>query len=177
MPFEVSGHVTPKPYPKSRAGRRVVPLPSMVSDLLKRHRDEYGTGPAGEVFTNEAGTPLRRTLFRARIWRPALVRAGLLGAVAEEGEKFRATWPTTTGDMSEVFSTAVQAVKAIARHGEGGLRFHDLRHSYASWLITSGVPGSRRTAGDGTRAPNNHAGDLRPRPGGSQERVLDAFAA
>jgi hypothetical protein len=33
----------------------------MVSDLLKRHRDQYGTGSAGEVFTNEAGTPLRRT--------------------------------------------------------------------------------------------------------------------
>ncbi|WP_158294087.1 tyrosine-type recombinase/integrase [Kribbella sp. VKM Ac-2568] len=30
--IEVSGHVTSKHYPKSRAGRRVVPLPSMVSD-------------------------------------------------------------------------------------------------------------------------------------------------
>jgi hypothetical protein len=90
-------HVTPKPYPKSPAGRCVIPLPSMVSDLLQRYRDRYGTGPAGEVFTNEAGTPLRRTLLRARRCRPALVQAALLGAVTEEGEKFRATWPTPTG--------------------------------------------------------------------------------
>jgi integrase len=59
---EVSGHVTPKPYSKSRAGRRVVPVPPMVAELLERHRSLYGTGPAREVFTNEAGTPLRRTL-------------------------------------------------------------------------------------------------------------------
>ncbi|HET6297325.1 MAG TPA: site-specific integrase [Kribbella sp.] len=175
--IEVSGHVTPKPYPKSRAGRRVVPLPSMVADLLKRHRDLYGTGPAGEVFTNEAGTPLRRTLFRARIWRPALVRAGLLGAVTEEGEKFRATWPTPTGDMSEVFSTAVQAVKAIARHGDGGLRFHDLRHSYASWLITSGVPVPDVQRVMGHERPTTTLAIYTHVQGGSQERVLDALAA
>src|SRR5262249_48219978 len=26
------------------------------------------------------------------------------------------------------------------RAGSGGLRFHDLRHSYATWLISQGVP-------------------------------------
>lgn len=59
--------MTPKPYPKSRAGRRVVPVPPMVGRLLEEYRELYGTGQAGEVFINEAGTPLRRTLFRARI--------------------------------------------------------------------------------------------------------------
>ena len=32
------------------------------------------------------------------------------------------------------------STEEVARHAEGGLRFRDLRHSYASWLITSGVP-------------------------------------
>jgi integrase len=38
---EVSGRVTDKPYPKSRAGRRVVPLPGFVVELLTEHEDRY----------------------------------------------------------------------------------------------------------------------------------------
>jgi hypothetical protein len=36
---EVAGSVSTKPYPKSRAGRRVVPLPDHEVQLLKVHRD------------------------------------------------------------------------------------------------------------------------------------------
>ena len=28
----------------------------------------------------------------------------------------------------------------VARHRSGGLRLHDLRHSYATWLVDDGVP-------------------------------------
>jgi integrase len=28
----------------------------------------------------------------------------------------------------------------VARSAHGSLRFHDLRHSYATWLISDGVP-------------------------------------
>jgi integrase len=82
---EVAGHVTDKPFPKSKAGRRVVPLPPFVVELLREHRARYEPGPAGQVFSNEAGGPPRRTLFRSRVWRPALVRAGLLGSVRQSG--------------------------------------------------------------------------------------------
>jgi integrase len=174
---EVNGHVTPKPYPKSRAGRRVVPVPSMVGRLLEEYRELYGTGQAGEVFINEAGTPLRRTLFRARIWRPSLVRAGLLGWVVEEGDKFRGTWPTPAGDETELFKTKAQAVKAVSRHAEGGLRFHDLRHSYASWLITSGVPIPDVQRVMGHERPTTTLAIYTHVQGGSQERVLGALAA
>ena len=58
--IEVAGTVTTKPFPKSRAGRRAVPLPPFVVQALKEHRARYGEGPSGEVFTNEADGPVRR---------------------------------------------------------------------------------------------------------------------
>lgn len=139
---EVAGTVTSKPFPKSRAGRRVVPLPPFVAQALTAHRSMYGHGPAGEVFTNEAGGPPRRTLFRARIWRPTLVRAGLLGNVIEHGpDQYEATWTADHGrELSATFQRERDAVREISRHASGGLRFHDLRHSYATWLVSDGVP-------------------------------------
>jgi integrase len=97
---EVSGQVRLKPYPKSRAGRRTVPLPRFVVDLLRSHRCDFEPGVEGLVFVAKTGEPLKRGTFRARVWKPSLVRARL----------------------------------AVT------LRFHDLRHSYATWLVSDGVP-------------------------------------
>jgi integrase len=139
---EVAGDVRSKAYPKSRAGRRAVPLPVFLVDLLRAHIELYPPGPAGEVFTNTAGGPLRRGLFRTRIWRPALVRAGLLGKVVELGEcRHLAVWTDVEGlELRAEFETERQAVEHVARHAGAGLRFHDLRHSYATWLAEDGVP-------------------------------------
>ncbi|GAA1791874.1 tyrosine-type recombinase/integrase [Planosporangium flavigriseum] len=139
---EVAGTVTAKPFPKSKAGRRTVPLLPAVVQLLAEHSRQFASGPLGEVFTNQAGGPLRRTLFRARVWRPALVRAGLLGKVVEVGPRsYFAAWPDTTGlEWSAEFPTEREAVAHVAKNAAGGLRFHDLRHSYATWLVSSGVP-------------------------------------
>lgn len=95
---EVSGHITAKPYPKSAAGRRLVPVPPPLVELLREHRASYPSG--GLVFTNTAGGPVGRTSFRTQHWKPALRRAGL------------------------------------PEH----LRFHDLRHAYATWLVSDGLP-------------------------------------
>ena len=95
---EVGGRITPKPYPKSRAGRRTVPLPVPLVELLAEHREAF---PSPElVFCNSVGGPVGRTSFRTRVWKPAIRRAGL----------------------------------------PERLRFHDLRHSYATWLVSDGVP-------------------------------------
>jgi site-specific recombinase XerD len=40
----------------------------------------------------------------------------------------------------EIFYTYAQAVKHVARHAGEALRFHDLRHSYATWLVDDEVP-------------------------------------
>jgi integrase len=114
---EVAGTVTAKPFPKSRAGRRTVPLPAVVVELLTRHRDTYPPGPAGEVFTNSAGGPLRRTLFRSRVCRPALVAAGLLGSVKQLGDtKYRATWKDNNGPRGH--SRSPDARDGRERRGE-----------------------------------------------------------
>jgi integrase len=140
--IEVAGHVTFKPYPKTRAGRRVVPLPPFVVKLLRAHRQLVPSGPAGEVFTNEAAGPLRLTVFRAWIWRPALVRAGLLGTVVQVGPRvWRATWRDRDGnEVIEEFPNRRVARARVSRMAQGGLRFHDLRHLYATWLVSDGVP-------------------------------------
>jgi integrase len=99
---ETPGAVTLRPYTKTRAGIRTVPLPAFLAEALRAERARLGERPAPEalVFPSRAGTPLRRSHFRRRVWTPAVVRSGL---------------PPT-------------------------LRFHDLRHSYATWLVSDGLP-------------------------------------
>jgi hypothetical protein len=38
---EVDGRITPKPYPKSRAGRRTLPIPVALVELLTAHREAF----------------------------------------------------------------------------------------------------------------------------------------
>ncbi|MEU4477046.1 hypothetical protein AB0F68_03095 [Micromonospora sp. NPDC023966] len=42
------------------------------------------------------------------------------------------------------FTTEREAVGCVAVKAAGGMRFHDLRHAYAAWLVTDGVPRTRR---------------------------------
>jgi integrase len=142
---EVNGHVSIRPYPKSKRSRRIIPLPPFAVELLKAHGQKYLPGPTGEVFTNSAGGPLRRSLFRSRIWRPALVRSGLLGKVIELGEgdnrRYLGVWTDVEGlEQRAELPTERDAVEHVARRAGAGLRFHDLRHSYATWLVSNGVP-------------------------------------
>jgi integrase len=134
---EVSGHVSEKAYPKSRAGRRDVPLPAFLVDLLDKHRRLVAPGPRGEVFSNRDGGPLMRGHFRARVWKPALDRAGLPAA----------------------------------------MRFHDLRHCYATWLVSDGVPINYVQAVLGHENASTTLDRYTHTPTGSGDRIRAAFVA
>jgi integrase len=140
--IEVSGQTSFKPFPKSAAGRRTIPLPPWLVEILQEHREIYPLGENGLVFPNAVGKPLRRTLFRSRVWRPALVRAGMLGTLTVVNDNtVQAGWSDDTGaTLIKEFLTEREAVLHISRSCAGGLHFHDLRRSYATWLVDDGVP-------------------------------------
>lgn len=175
---EVAGTVTVKPFPKTRAGRRVVPLPPFVVAQMRGYRAAYPPGPTGEVFTNTNRGPLRRTQFRARVWRPSLVRAGLLGQVAEVGPyRWRATWRDSAGaEWSAEFTTERDAVAHVTQKAAGGLRFHDLRHSYATWLVSRGVPVNDVQKALGHERASTTLDRYTHPSGDAGRRVLEAFA-
>jgi len=95
-----------------------VPIPDFALVELTRHLAAYPSGPDGYLFTNSAGGPFRRGQFRTRVWRPALVRAGLLGDVAPlDGGTFLATWVGIDGGtQSKTYPSEREAVAAIAQN-------------------------------------------------------------
>ena len=64
---------------KTRASRRVVPMPAFIADELAAIAPAP-VDPEALVFTTEAGGPIRDGNFRRRIWAPALEAAGLAPA-------------------------------------------------------------------------------------------------
>lgn len=114
---EVSGRISYKPYPKSQAGRRSVPLPPFAVEALRWHRERYAVGREGVLFTSKTGEPLRRGTFRAKVWRPSLVRAGLLGGLVQVADDcWRAEWTDATGAaLSKEFRAKGEAVAHVAR--------------------------------------------------------------
>jgi integrase len=102
-----------RPYPKSRAGERDVPI---GDDLWKRlgphleHRD-------GLVFTTRLGKPLDYSRWRSRIWAPVLQVPTQFGG--HNGMKVLERVPLLDGQAPTP---------------------HDMRHTYGTRLAEQGVP-------------------------------------
>jgi integrase len=73
---DVEGIVTFGP-PKTRASRRTLALPSFLVAELEAHLVAFPPGEAGLLFTGPRGGPLRFSVFRQRVWNPAIAAAGI----------------------------------------------------------------------------------------------------
>lgn len=172
---EVSGRTSFKPFPKSVAGRRTVPLPPWLVAIIEEHLRRWPTEDHNPVFANEVGAPLLRTHFRMRVWRPALVRGGLLGGVVPDDGGFEAQWTDADGRKQTLgFERESEAVHHVCRYQAGGLRFHDLRHSYATWLVDDGVPPNMVQKVMGHERSSTTL-DLYTRRTDNPDRILDAL--
>lgn len=176
---ETAGSVVIRPYPKTRAGVREVPMaPFLVTEmraLCGRHDIE--PDHRALVFASRNGTPLRRSNFRRQVWRPALVKAGLLGKVEQLGpNKWRARWRDSDGaTLTREVCTERDAAELVATHAADGLRFHHLRHSYATWLASAGVPVNVTQKAMGHESPSTTLRIYTHAPDDYGQRIRDAF--
>ena len=66
------------PQLSTKTGRgRVVPLPPHIASMLATWRDVCPVSPPGLVFPSRTGTVFDLDTFRARVFKPAVIRAGL----------------------------------------------------------------------------------------------------
>lgn len=70
---EVRGVMVTNP-PKTKAGRRTIPLPEFVVDELNAHMKEY---PAKFVFTGRQGGQIRASAYRQRAFTNGKIKAGI----------------------------------------------------------------------------------------------------
>lgn len=73
---EVAGHLHYGP-PKTRAGRRTVPLPRVATSALAEHLRQRPAGPDDLVFRAPDGGPVRLANWRHRHWAKAVRKAGV----------------------------------------------------------------------------------------------------
>lgn len=88
-------HVGP---PKSRAGVRVIALPDIAADSLRRHLPRYAEQePDGLVFIGPRGGAVRESTFGTKVWRPTLRDLNLSHLHFHDLRGFAATLAAITG--------------------------------------------------------------------------------
>ncbi|MHB8439815.1 MAG: tyrosine-type recombinase/integrase [Acidimicrobiales bacterium] len=80
--------------PKSRAGRRRLPMPEVLSEMLRAHLRARRLTEADSqafVFGDGNGGPLHYSNWRTRVWLPACTKAGVEGAGFHDLRRANAT--------------------------------------------------------------------------------------
>jgi hypothetical protein len=111
--------------PKSAAGRRVVVVPAVIGPALANHVATFTASlPDSLVFTSPTGALLRDGNFRRRVWRPALVEAGLSGIHFHDLRHTGNTLTATTGPSLR---------ELMDRMGHSSPRAALMARPFASW--------------------------------------------
>jgi integrase len=77
---EVNGRAPFFGPPKTAAGWRMVIIPAPILPAIEDHLEEHALpGPDGLLFTSPAGQLLRHSVFRNRVWLPAIAATDLKG--------------------------------------------------------------------------------------------------
>jgi integrase len=115
--------------PKTRAGRRTVPISAWLASVLREHR----ASSSGErlVFPSSAGTPLNKANVRKRVWMPLLKRAEV---------RYR--------DMYSLRWTFVSLARASGEAAFNVSRVSDMHEARSSTrsMHTRSIRGSRESA-------------------------------
>lgn len=115
---ETRGHGHRLGPPKTKMGRRTIPVPTICRPDLERAI--AGLGADEFVFRNTQGRVVRHAAFYESCWQTLI--------------------HYYAGDQREIYKPARGRSRVIWHEtGEGKRpRIHDLRHSYASWAISAG---------------------------------------
>lgn len=146
---EVRGQIIEN-APKTKAGRRSVPLPRVAIEALDEHLRR--SAPVDHVFTAPEGGPVRAGQWRTRRWHPACVAAGFGEHVKDEND----------------------------REHYRGLRPHDLRHTaVALWIAAGASPNevASRAGHSSVVTVLDRYGHLLPGTGERVTAALDELAA
>jgi len=88
--------------PKTTASYRTIPLPQVVVEALSEHLRLFPASSDGLMFTDDTGGPLRRPEFSRQVWRPAVKKAGQVGAVFHDLRHYYASLLIQHGESVKV---------------------------------------------------------------------------
>lgn len=119
--------------PKTKRSRRTIAVPGQVSEVVLPLLE--GLGQNDLVFTASRGGMLQHRTFWSDIWKPAIWKAQHCdehtdpGCKCGAGRLRRCKVHEATPPPCGCAGTLMQSP-----------RFHDLRHTHASWLLARGIP-------------------------------------
>lgn len=125
--------------PKSSAGRRRIALDAVTLEMLERY---LGRAKGEYLFTDARGTHFTHARYYRGHWQPMLYRAIRCdhhrALDKEEGiiVKGKRVLMTSKRELSLAWMVPCGCPGTLTQV----LRFHDLRHTWVSWLIAAGVP-------------------------------------